>query len=466
MSKFGRNPIRVEEAHDCMKVMNRARRALMGGGARKVLRGVALALMVLMLGGVALADDPVVVRVGDFSYSCSVVQGSLDSVLELSEMLRGDAPSEEEKAARLQSTVDSFVQLGVIECRLDEAGKNGFTDAEKELLNKTARSKYEELWQLLYRQMQKNDPAVTEEAVTGQLEEMGYTFEAIYNELVLETRQNRAIELFCGDIVLTQAQVDAYYEEQFVAPDRADYKDNIARYDEEILMNDNEAFYTPEGYRYIRQILLEIPEGAKEAARTEQVALNRATQAMGTALQALTLAATRAESWDDMAEARSAYDAAAEALASAQQDYVAALSDAALPMVQETVDAIAAQYEAGIDSKSLVNRYSTDRTERNLSGAGYPFHPESTMWPKGFSEAASKLKKPGDISEPFVTEQGVHILFYEGDVPAGEHVLTEDERALLNAAALRSCQLERLAELVDVWKADYEIETHPELLKY
>ena len=103
-----------------MKVMNRARRASMGGAARNALRGVAVALVIIMLCGTALADDPVVVRVGDFSYARSVVQGSLDSALELSEMLRGDAPSEEEKEARLQSTVDSFVQLGVIECKLDE----------------------------------------------------------------------------------------------------------------------------------------------------------------------------------------------------------------------------------------------------------------------------------------------------------------------------------------------------------
>ena len=55
---------------------------------------------------------------------------------------------------------------------------------------------------------------------------------------------------------------------------------------------------------------------------------------------------------------------------------------------------------------------------------------------------------------------------YAGDVPAGAHVLTEDERELLNAAALRYYQMEELNDLVEEWQADYEIETHPELLKY
>ena len=60
----------------------------------------------------------------------------------------------------------------------------------------------------------------------------------------------------------------------------------------------------------------------------------------------------------------------------------------------------------------------------------------------------------------------MHILCYVGEVPAGAHVLTDEKRELLNAAALRYYQMEKLNDLIDGWQADYEIETHPELLKY
>ena len=430
----------------------------------------ALLAMALLPVGVASADnadDPVAVRVGTFSYTQSMLQGSLDSELELSEMLRGDAPSEEEKQARLQGTVDSFVGLGVIENKLAEAGRNDFTDAELESLNQSARSKYEELWQLLYQQMQKNDADVSEESVTAQLEGMGYTFDAIYDELVLQTRQNRAIEMFCQDVILKQSQVDEYYEEQFVAPDRADYENDIDRYDQEILMNNNEAFFTPEGYRYIRQIVLDFPKEALDATASVKVRFNRAAQAMTVALQELTLAATKASDWnEELAAAKAAYDEAGEALESARNDYMDALTAASLPLVQDDVDEINAQFAAGIDFKSLVSRFSTDRTERNISGDGYPFPPQSKQWPDSFREAAAALEKPGDISGPVVTEQGIHIIYYASDVPAGAHVLTEDERELLNAAALRYYQLDKLNQLIAEWKDDYEIETHPELLKY
>ena len=143
------------------------------------------------------------------------------------------------------------------------------------------------------------------------------------------------------------------------------------------------------------QIVLEIPEEALKAARTEQVAMNRAAQSMATALQSLTLAATTAEGWDDMTEARALYDEAEAALKVAQADYAARLEAEALPLVKQTTDEIAAQYAAGIDFKTLISRYSTDKTERNVNGDGYPFHPDSKMWPESFIKAASALEKVG-----------------------------------------------------------------------
>ncbi len=78
----------------------------------------------LAFGAFAEADDPVVVRVGNFTYTRSQLQRSLDSTLVLSEMLQGDTPTDAEKAAQLEAVVDSFVRLGVIENKLTEAGSS------------------------------------------------------------------------------------------------------------------------------------------------------------------------------------------------------------------------------------------------------------------------------------------------------------------------------------------------------
>ena len=74
------------------------------------------------------------------------------------------------------------------------------------------------------------------------------------------------------------------------------------------------------------------------------------------------------------------------------------------------------------------------------------------------------LKKPGDISGPVLTDLGIHILCYASDIPAGEHELTAEERETLNASALRYYQDQELEKLIAVWRDEYDIETHPELL--
>lgn len=430
---------------------------------------IALALlMALCMPSLAesIQEDPIVVRVGDFSYSLSVVQGSLDSALDVASVITGEAVTDEERKAGVQVAIDKFVNLGIIESKLNEKGKNDFTEDEQEIMKAAAQSKYEELWQSLYQRASKSDEEVSEEDITGWLEGEGYTVEAIYDEYMVSERNHRAIELFCQDMTLTQAQVDEYYENQFVGPDRERYRDDVARFEEEIVAGNNEAFYIPEGYRYIRQITLDYPKEATAAAKALEKRLQNALTALASRFQKLAVAATTAEGWDDLKDLRADYDAANEVVAEAQAAWMEKIKAKAQPLLQETFDAIAEEYAAGIDFKSLIEKYSSDKTDMNLSKNGYLFHPDSTTWPDAFKQAAVKLEKPGDISGPVYSETGVHILCYVGEAPAGDHVLTEEEREQLNASALQFYQNERLLELCAQWKGDYDIETHPELLAY
>ena len=430
---------------------------------------IALALLVaLCLTTLAepVQNDPVVVRVGQFSYPLSVVQGSLDSALDVASLFSGEAVTDEDRQAGVQVAIDKFVNLGIIESRLKEKGKDDFTEDEQEIMKAAAQAKYEELWQSLYQRASKSNEEVSEEDITGWLEGEGYTVEAIYDEYMVSERNHRAIELFCQDVTLTQAMVDEYYEEQFVGPDRERYKDNVERFEEEIVSGNNEAFYIPEGYRYIRQITLDYPKAATASAKAQEKRMQDAVNALAKRFQKLAVAATTAEGWDDLKDLRAEYDKANEAVVETQKAWMEKVRAGAQPVLQETFDAIAEQYAAGIDFKSLIEKYSSDKTDMNLSKNGYLFHPDSATWPEAFKEAAMKLEKPGDISQPVYSETGVHILYYAGEAPAGDHVLTEEEREQLNASALQYYQNERLLELCAQWKDDYDIETHPELLEY
>ena len=431
---------------------------------------VYLLILVLMLAMIApawgetAAEDPVVVRVGSISYPLSVVQASLDGTLDVASALLDTPVSDEDRQAGVEAAIEKFVNMGLIENKLTEAGKNDFTQSEDELLKGAAQNKYEELWQILYQRMKQSNEEVSEEDVTDIMDAQGYTVEAIYDELVTSERNHRAVDLFCPDVTITQEQVDAYYEERFVAPERERYQDNVALFEEEIVAANGESFYIPEGYRYIRQITLDYPKEATKAAKGLEKELSSAVQAVATAFQKLSVAATQVEDLNDLKELRAEYDSANEAAMARREAWLAKLQAESEPLLEETFRDIEARFAAGIDFKTLIEDYSTDKTEKNLSGDGYLFHPDSTSWPAAFVSAAKALAQPGDISKPVYSETAIHILFYAADAPAGEHALTEEERTQLNAATLQYYQNERLLELCDTWKANYDIETHPELL--
>ena len=436
----------------------------------KSVRRIANALWALCLmlawGAMAEAEDPVVVRVGDFTYTLSQVQTALDSDMGASQLLNRKYLTPEERQAQAERIIQRFIGVGLVDNKLREAGRDGFTEAEEETLSAAARQKYDELWQNLYQQLQQDDQSTDEEEVTRFMTDAGYTPETICEEYRQTERRYRIINLYCPDLVITEDMVRAYFEAQFLNPDRERYENDIELYESEVLSGGKESFYVPEGYRYLRQILLEYPVEVTSALRSETARVNNAGARVTEAMQALLQAAMDAEGWENMADTHDEYTAAADELTQAQQALAEKREALTLPLIRDKAAEITERYEAGIDFKSLIDTYSTDKKEMNREGDGYPFHPKSKGWPQNFIEAASALEKPGDISSPVLTDLGIHILCYAGDVPAGEQALSPQEQETLNASALLYYQGLALEELMETWKDEYEIETHPELLAY
>ena len=412
----------------------------------------------------AEADDPVVVRVGDFSFTKRQLQSAVDTDIELTGILSSQALTDEERQAQQDEIIERFVGVGLIQCKLQEAGQNDLTPEEEENLRAAARNLYEQLWQGIWQKAQASGGDFTEAQVTEYLAECGYSAEAIFEEYKNSERRYRAIDLYCPAVILTEDMVREYYENQFLNPDRERYEDDIDLYEQEILAQQNESFYTPAGYRAIQQILIEYPDAVNKGLAVEKARFSAAAQAVAEALQPLADAAATAQGWDDISGACADYAEAVKALEAVQGEVKEKREALAMPLVQATVDEIKTQLEAGIDFTSLINRYSADTSAQNTEKGGYPVHPDSKNWPAEFLQAASALEKPGDISEPVLTDLGVHILYYASDIPEGEHELTGEEQETLNASALTYYQNQALEALMAEWRGEYEIETHPELL--
>ncbi len=426
------------------------------------------ALAAVILAGSCFAraeEDPVIVRVGDITYTRSVVQSALDTDLSLFSLINGKYYTEEEREAQTEATLHRFIGNGLIESKLSEAGLNDFSPVEEETLKAAARERYESYWQEVYNRLAASGEKPSEEKVTRVMDQGGYTLDAFLAEYKMSERRSRAIGLFLPGLTISEEQVREYYEKMCLQPDRERYQDHLSAYESEILATGSESFYTPEGYRLIRQVLLEYPEEIAAPLRNDYYRLAGAIQNMSAALQRLTGAAVAAESWEDLAGPRAEYDQAAAEMESAQSAYDEKRKALAAPLVQETLDEIRTQYNDGVDFVTLIRQYSADRTQTNTGeGSGYPVHPDSEQWPENFRNAACSLQKPGDISEPVYTDAGIHILYYEGDLPSGDHVLTAEEQDALNAAELYYYQSQQLEALFPEWMEDYEVETFPERL--
>ena len=416
-----------------------------------------LLCLLLPFGAAAETDDPVIVRVGKVGYSLSLAKYSYQSNLDLM-AYQGYTPTAAEKEELKRQTIDHLIDLALIENKLIEAGKNNLTDAEETLVRSYAGNVYESLWQGFQQRVKNEGYEASEAQITSWLSEQGYTLDIVYQEALVNVRYSRIFDLYCADVTVTDEEVEAYLQDTFVSPDREAYEFDIPRYEREILSTGNEAFFTPAGYRVIRQILLPYPQEVVNQINALQPAMEDGAAALEDAYRAV---ADAAIAGGDVDAARTAYQKQSEAYAELLSQVVA-LEQSALPLLKATTDEIAQRYAAGESFDSLVAVFGKEAGAE--AGAELLFHPDSENWAQAFSQAVSALEKPGDITAPFVTNLGIHIVLYQSDLPSGVHELTEDERAALQASALENKQQQTLRPLLDQWKTQYKIETHPEML--
>lgn len=378
-----------------------------------------MALCCFVCGAMAEQTEAVV-RVGDVAYDLKTVQGTLTASAELYETA-GVSLDDAQKQQLTDSVLEHFIGLGVLENLLREAGQAEIDGQTQRLLDEQALKTYESVWQQMAALIREESPDASDGMIDAFLADMGCTEDAYRQQLELELKNQRVLNLYCGEITLDDGEALAYYERQYVSVCRERYEGNIPLFEQEVLVDGGISYYVPEGYRRIKHIVMALPE--------------------------------------DIASRLSALSGSA----SIGEDAWQALKDAAGKAMKPKTDAIYQALEDGESFESQMALYSYD-TGVAPEDAGYLIHADSELWDDGFLKAAMALEHPGDVSEPVVTSAGVHIILYAGDEPAGAFALTQEQQALLEQEALADKQTRALEELVSQHRGDYEIETHPEWL--
>lgn len=202
----------------------------------------------------------------------------------------------------------------------------------------------------------------------------------------------RYYEWLIRDNPVTDEDVQSAYEAR-VAESKSLYENDVAAF-ETAMSSNSEVWYKPAGYRSVLQILLPA-EG-------------------------------------DTAEAK-------------------------LQNVQATVNEINSRLESGETFQALIAEYGTDAnfTSEAFMQTGYQVHPDSVIWEDAFVAAAfsAEMAQPGSVSLPFVSDLGVHILYYLCDSAAGPIELTEDVHNALSytiyVERYTAAQAQRINELAD-----------------
>jgi len=376
------------------------------------------------------------------------LQEYLSSLLEQVDTSNGDM----ERVARMYAMSYMMQEIMLRE----KASANGPVD--EEALTKTAKEEWagiveqfmEGLYGITAESSEEDKTAARADALNYLETNYGYTEDSYVQEVVEGQPLNDAyaalleeLKASRTDLAASDEDIQKLYDET-VAEEIESIGNEASTYEFYQNYYGYQFHYVPEGYRGIIHILLKVDEELLNnwqdlAARYEE-----------------SLTATEETESTGSAEAT---EAPAETPEPVTAEMVEAARQAILDSQKTAIDQIKAKLEAGTSFEDLIAEYGTDpgmQDENNLKN-GYSVHPDSITYDTDFTQAAATLEKVGDVSEPVVSQFGIHILKYLRDVPAGALEMSSEEKEDLRAEIEEERLQLAFSEYFDSWVASADV---------
>ena len=359
-----------------------------------------------------------------------------------------------------QMIAEMLLQNAVLEAKAAELGLDQLDDETMAGLTEEAATNFESYVTSVWDYFASDD--LTDEEIRedcdAYLESMGYTEDALLETLIDNYVSEQLYNYITADVTVTEEDIQAAFDE-LVAEQEASFADdstyNTSR------NNGDTIVWNPEGYRMVHHVLIRFTDD--QATRYSELqdtldTLNEELEALQTAAEETAAATdeTTTEATGETAEAtaEAADEAAAEttgetaeateAPARTEEEINAEIADVEaeltalyeelLPTAQEVIDA----FNSGTSFSDLIDQYNEDPGMENEPTAtnGYAVSANSTAWDPAFTEGAMSIESIGEISEPVYGQNGIHIIYYDSDIPAGavdlESVRAEIEESALN----------------------------------
>ncbi|MBO4379361.1 MAG: peptidylprolyl isomerase [Clostridia bacterium] len=331
--------------------------------------------------------------------------------------------------------IDYLVQQAVINKHVHDAGYDVFTEEEQTAFQNEAAAEFEEMLNDYVESYLTEDTAESRATLHEQAIEyynsLGYTQQSIADELMLSEARERLEADLANNYLPTDEEIDDVFQ-LYGAQYQQAYEGNVAMYEYYTQYYGYESWYVPEGYRSVIHILLE----ADDELLTAFIDAQSAWEEVGSDENA---------DAETLAAAKTALDEARAAVIASRQD---------------DIDAIYTALEQGESFQNLIAAYGTDpgmQDEATLA-AGYQVHPESILYDSAFTEGAfqEKMQMIGDVSDPVVSQFGIHILYYLNDVPGGL-IMTDEIRGEIEEYLISDQLNSAYAEAYSTWLENIEI---------
>ena len=333
----------------------------------------------------------------------------------------------------LDEVLRYMVSDRVVEAHAREMGLYELTDADNARIDAEAAEHYNA--ELDFYRAYVNTEGMTEEEAVGAvksylLETEGESYETVRADVAAGWWMQKVYDAVTKDVRVDDADVQAAYDARL-----AEQKESFGAYtdDYEFAQMSGEIItYNLSGYRGVKLLLFGLEDAAAEAAaelEEEIAALDPEADA------------------EEIAEYQAQLDAC----------YASAQAEA-----QSALEALA----RGADFDALIEEMGDDEGMRDarLRAKGYYISADSLLWPPEIISAAMALEQPGDCSGAVRMGDGVAVLQYVGEVPAGEVPLA-DVRDAIEADALEEARCEAYEAQVNAWLEEADVRYYPERMQ-
>ena len=252
-------------------------------------------------------------------------------------------------------------------------------------------------------------------ALDKQLIADGFGKQDILRFMTESTTGKLVYEDAIKDVSVSDEDVQHEYD-ALVASQKESYTSDAALYESDKSSGETTIVYAPAGYRYIKHILLSMPQDI-----SDQMSANMS----------------------DTAKVRQ-------------------LREQGLAMIKEKADLVLTKAQAGEDFDALVKQYGEDpgMQQEPYITLGYEVGTASSFVEE-FRDSAMALAKVGDISGLVATDYGYHIIKYVSDVPFGPVPLT-DVKDAIKSTLLETKKTDTWDALLEQWRAEAKAETYPD----